>query len=310
MWLMDNFNPFKCGYLKPIFGMSFAVGDPPAGDPPPADPPPPPPPADPPPAGGNWKTGLASDIANSPLAQKFEDTPDGLNKMVASHASLEQMLGQDKVPIPKGPDDTEGWNRFSKAMGIPDKAEEYGLADAEIPDNLKDMSFDKQRFAEVMHSFKATSEQAKGLWGAYTDMVKESYGKALETHRADMEKVVNTLKSEMGDAYDTNVELGQMVINRFSADKEMEDYLTATLSKDPRGIKFLAKVGNQFAENKIGDFGYKKFSLTPDQAQSEIDAITADPNHPYMNDKATQQERDRAVDYVNSLYAAIQKAKG
>ena len=128
-------------------------------------------------AGGtfSWKGKLGADMVNSPLMQKFEDTEAGLNEAIKSHASLEQLLGHEKIPIPKGPDDAEGWDRFQKAMGIPDKAEAYGLGDADVPESLKGMSFDKGKFAEVVHSFKLTPDQAKGLWEAYTTMIKEGY---------------------------------------------------------------------------------------------------------------------------------------
>jgi hypothetical protein len=258
----------------------------------------------------SWKSSLRQDLRNSPLVQKFEDNPDGFNKAVEAHANLEKLLGHEKVPIPKDANDVEGWNRFSKAMGIPDKAEGYGLADAKIPDTMKDMTFDKNQFAEVVHAHKLTPAQAKGLWESYQRLSLESYNKAMEGHQKNLETVVNTLKSKWGDAYDTNVELGQTVINKFSTSQEMNDYLTAVLTQDPKGVEFLASLGNQFAENKIGDFSMKKFSLSPEQAQDEIHKIVKDPMHPYNNDKASPREHQAAIDYVNSLYAAINRAKG
>lgn len=125
-----------------------------------------------------------------------------------------------------------------------------------------------------------------------------------------MTGVVNAMRLEWGDAYDSNVQLGQLVINKFSDDQATNDFITATLVSDPRGIKFLSKIGAQFAENKVGDFKYSRHSMTPEEAQKEIDLIRNDHNHPYNNDRATDGERQRAIDYVNALYAVIQKRKG
>lgn len=262
------------------------------------------------PAATGWKASLRNDLRDSSLAKKFEDTPEGLNKALESHANLEKLLGHEKVPIPKNADDVAGWNAFNKAMGIPDKAAGYGLADADIPSDMKELTFDKNKFAEVMHGFKLTPNQAKGLWEQYVNMTKESYSKYIAENKDNLVKVVNTLRSEWGDTYDTNVELGQTVINKFSDNKEMEDYLTSTLTKDPRGIKFLAKVGNQFAENKMGDFTIKRFSLAPDEAANELAKIRKDPNHAYLNEKATDQEHQAAIDYVNRLEGIVAKARG
>lgn len=256
---------------------------------------------------GNWKTGLSTDLRNAPFLQKFEDTTEGLGKAIESYGNLEKLLGHEKVPIPKGDDDAEGWNRFKKAMGIPERAAEYGLPDAQIPKELQNAGVNKERFAEIVHAHKLTPAQAKSLWKTYNDINVETYNKAMESHQKAMTETINRLKGEWGDAYETNVELGQMTINKFSDDQEMNDFLTATLAQDPRGIKFLAKIGNQFAENKVGEFQIKRFSKAPEEAKMEWQKIVRDPNHPYNNDKALPQERQAAIDYVNALIATATK---
>lgn len=256
-----------------------------------------------------WKANLAPDYANSPTVQKFPETKDGFNNLVKSHLELEQMLGKEKVVIPKDEKDSEGWSRLAKALGVPDKADQYGLPDPDLPDAMKSV-YSKEKFAQIAHSLKLTPGQAKELQRIYTEEMKTSYTQAMKSKQEEMQQTINRLRSDWGDAYETNVELGQMVINKFASDKETQDFVTAAILSHPNGVKFMAQIGNQFAENKIGEFGYKKFSLTPDQAQAEIDSITRDPNHPYNNDKAPRGERDRAINYVNSLYGAINRAKG
>jgi hypothetical protein len=102
-----------------------------------------------------------------------------------------------------------------------------------------------------------------------------------------------------------------MVINKFSADKEMNDYLTSALSKDARGIKFLAKVGEQFAENKVPEFQMKRFSLAPEEALEEVQKIKMDMNGPYMNQsgKFSDKEHAAAVDRVNHLLSVYAKRR-
>ncbi len=259
-----------------------------------------------------WKETLRPDLKASPFVQKFDDSPDGLNKALESYGNLEKLLGHEKVPIPKDINDVEGWNRYSKAMGIPDKAEGYGLANANIPESMKDLTLDKNKFAEVMHAHKVHPSAVKGIWEAYQKMAIESYQGAMEKHKAKLTENVNRLRGEWGDTYETNIDLGQTVINKFSDSQEMNDYLTSTLSQDPMGIKFLAKLGNQFAENKVGEFQMKRFSLAPEEAQAEIDKMVRDLEGPYMNtkDKYTEQEHQAAISRVNSLRAVINRAKG
>lgn len=268
------------------------------------------PPVTPPVGSFSWKTHLSADMQKAPTLQKFDDTTEGLSKAVESHLSLEKLLGHEKVPIPKGADDKEGWARFNKALGVPEKAEGYGLSDVKIPDSMKGMTFDKVKFSEIVHKYNLTPDQAKGLWDEYGKMSTGAYQKAVNDHTAKVAGVVNSLRSEWGDAYDANVDLGQTVINKFAGDKDSEDFLTATLIADPRGVKFLSKIGGQFAENKVGEFAYKSYALSPDQAQAELSKIRADVNHPYNNEKASAVEHEAAVQYVNNLYAVINRAKG
>lgn len=260
-----------------------------------------------------WKSSLRPDLANSPFAQKFEDTPDGLNKAMESYGNLEKLLGHDKVPIPKDINDVEGWNRLSKALGVPDKAEGYGLADANIPKDLSDMglTLNKNEFAEVMHAHKVPPAAVKGIWDIYQKKAVDSYQKAMQEHQKTLTQTINSLRGEWGDAYETNVELGQMVINKFSDTQDTNDYITSSLSKDPRGIKFLAKLGNEFAENKVGEFQMKRFTLTPEQAMEEVMKIKMDLNGPYMNQsgKFTDAEHNREIDRVNGLIASAQKSR-
>ena len=250
-----------------------------------------------------WKDKVGVDLSNSPTLQKFENTPEGLKKAMESHLSLEKLLGHEKVPLPKGPNDTEGWARFNKALGIPDKPEGYNLPDPQLPEALKDLTFDKATFSQIALENKLTPAQAQGLWKKYTELTGSAYQKNLKEFQDKLDANINALRSEWGDAYASKIELGDMVIAKFADDQETADFLTVSLSKDPKGMKFLAKLGTQFAENKIGGFQYKKFAMSPEDAAAEVSRIKSDPKHPYLNDKAPEKEHNEAVDYVNRLIA-------
>ena len=68
----------------------------------------------------NWKDSLTADNKGFISSKDYADSAEGLNGLVQSYANAEKLIGHEKVPIPKGPEDVEGWNRFSKALGIPD----------------------------------------------------------------------------------------------------------------------------------------------------------------------------------------------
>jgi hypothetical protein len=256
-----------------------------------------------------WKSNLDPDSKGSPTMSKFPDTVEGLNAAIKSHLELVKMLGHDKIPVPKGPDDVAAMNLYKKAFGIPEEAKGYALPDADLPESMQGMALDKEKFQEVIHKYNLTPEQAKGVWKEYIDTQKNVYQKYTTDYTQKITDGVNENRQHWGEAYDSKVELGQMVINKFSESKEDNDFITSALVSDPRGVRWLAKIGEQFAESKIGDFKYQRHSLSPTEARAEIQAIKNDPNHPYSNEKASPQEHEAAMDYVNSLYAAIGKAE-
>ena len=251
----------------------------------------------------SWKAKVGADLSKAPSLGKFEDTPEGLAEVAKSYVNLEKLLGHEKVPLPKGPEDLEGMAQFNKALGVPEVAAGYNLPEPQLPGEMSKMTFDKDSFQEIMHKISATPAQAEGLWKAYTDMSGNIY----KSHMAQFEETLNTninkLRADWGDAYAANIELGDMVISKFADDQAMGDWLTATLSKDPAGMKFLAKIGSQFSENKIGEFQYKRFSMTPDEARAEVTKIKMDPNHAYNSDKAPEEDHQHAVSHVNRLIA-------
>jgi len=249
----------------------------------------------------SWKGNIGEDLSKAPGLGKFEDTKEGLAELGKSYVNLEKLLSHEKVPLPKGPDDAEGRAAFNKAIGVPDTAEGYHLPDAKMMGSLEEAAFDKGTFQQYMHKHGLTPAQANGLWQDYVQMSNDMYNQINQEFTNKMDENVNALRKSWGDAYAGNVELGDMVINKFSDDKAMADFLTANLAKDPAGMKFLAKIGTHFAENKIGDFQYKRFAMTAEEAKNEVAKIKADPNHPYSNPNATEDDHNAAVEHVNRL---------
>lgn len=297
--MADNLDPHDVGNPDPIAEGGGVVS--PAA---PAPAPAPAAPAAPAPTAFSWKSKVGEDLSKAPSLGKFNDTPEGLVDLSKSYVNLEKLLGHEKVPLPKGPEDAAGRAAFNKAIGVPDAPGGYNLPDAKLPESMAKLSFNKDAFQGVVHKYGLSPQQAAGLWQEYTNMSGNIYASHMKEFETTLNKNINALRAEWGDAFAGNVELGDMVIAKFSDDQEMGDYLTATLAKHPAGMKFLAKIGNQFSENKIGEFKYKRFAMTPNEAQDEIGRIKADPNHPYNSEKASQQDHDQAVEHVNRLIAA------
>lgn len=255
-----------------------------------------------------WHANLPTELATSPSITKFPNTKEGFSQLAKGYTELERVMSNEKIPVPKGPDDKVAIDLFRKAFKIPEKAEGYGLPDVEIPASLKGLAFDKNAFATVVHGQNLTGEQAKGLWQAYTAMNQAAYDKALSDQKAQLTEISNKLRLEWGKDYDGRIQLGQQVINKFTENQEDNDWFTATILKDPRGARILAKIGEQFAENRIGEFKYETGGLSLADAEKELSSMQ-DPKHPLKDMKAPQADHDRAVARQNELIKIIQRLK-
>jgi hypothetical protein len=51
--------------------------------------------------------------------------------MAVGNRKLAKLVGGEKVPLPKGEPDSEGWQCVCKALGRPAKSEDYQLPDLE-----------------------------------------------------------------------------------------------------------------------------------------------------------------------------------
>ena len=232
------------------------------------------------PQGFAWKDRLSADLQSAPGMDKFSNDPEGLGKAMTSYHNLEKMLGHEKVVIPKDKDDKEAWSMFNKATGVPESADKYELSDYEVPENLKDVTFDKEQFSEIVHGLDLRPDQAQGLWEKYTTLQSESYKNTMEGYQTQVDDNITALKEEWGQAYKPTVEAVEQLVNKFAG--EGADAVFAQAGKDTALMRTLGEITKQFKENDIGDFkGQTRFAKTPAEAQEELNRINLDDEHPY-----------------------------
>jgi hypothetical protein len=240
-----------------------------------------------------WYASLDGDYNQHPSIQKFSDA----NGLAKSYLSLEKMMGQDKIVMPKEETDVEGWNSLYGRLGVPETAEGYGLVQPEgVPEGLQDAQMDVKAFAEIAKGLNLTPKQAKGLQTEYADMITGIYNTSEAGKATEMENAKAELTNEWGLAYNEKINLAQNVLTQFAGDKAEFDYINAKIGNDPKAVKMLAKIGAQFSEGSLGDFKPSgSFTKTPAEAKGEYDAIMNDTSDPYWSGDQSR------VDYVMSL---------
>lgn len=221
------------------------------------------------PAAGSWFDGIADpDLKGYVQNKGWKDAGDVAN----GYRNLEKLIGTEKVPMPKGDDDKDGWNRAYDAMGRPKLAGDYQLP---VPEG-GDTSF-AAAAGEKFHELGLSTKQARGL-GAWWNEQQAASGAATvaavnQRHEAEM----SALKTDWGTAYDENINLGKRAVQEFGIPSD-ELAMWESAVGPRKMLERLSKFGRGLTEHTFeGGRTTQGFgSNTPEAALSRIAELKND----------------------------------
>lgn len=226
----------------------------------------------PPAATGKWYDGMQDADLKSYVETKGWKTPEDA---MASYRGLEKLVGVEKIPMPKGDDDKEGYERVYAALGRPAKAEDYKLP---VPDGM-DRTFATSAEAKF-HELGLSAKQASALaeWNneyLATHMQSQQESAALQT-----EQDVTALKREWGPAaFDENIALGRKAAQEFEITPHIDKLEQALGTKAT--LELLSRIGRGLTEHTFeGGQTTAGFGMTPESAKAEITQLTGSPVKP------------------------------
>jgi hypothetical protein len=201
----------------------------------------------------SWRDSLPDDIKASFSLSKFE-TLEGFAK---SYVNLERMLGSEKVPVPKEGDE-EGWSRYYKAGGLPDKPEDYGFAQPEqVPDGMVYSQELDQRLAGIMHGAGLNKSQAAKVREQLMGIVSEGGTAQLEAgqkaeadRKAAIQAGEQALQQEWGTAFEQRGKIAGAAINKFLSPESIAAMDAVGLANNPAIIKDMYTLGVKLAGEK------------------------------------------------------------
>lgn len=223
------------------------------------------------------------------------------NGLIKSYVHAQKMVGAEKIPVPGKHATDDDWKNVYSKLGLPKDVASYNM---ETP---KDIGLD----AEFLSSFKEAAykngvlpKQASGLMGFFDASIKATKAKQEAQVAAEVESGINGLKTEWGAAFNDNINMARLAVNKLG-NPELKDYLEKSgLGNNPMVIKLFNSVGKFLKEEKQVDLGNtSSFSgaLTPAEAQKKIDSILSDASGPYYN--AEHVNHKSAVKELQDLFS-------
>lgn len=166
-----------------------------------------------------------------------------------SYLELEKRLGASVVIPGKDATQTER-DEFAKRLGRPESPDGYELDPLFLPDGVSRQDGGEDAFKAMAFELGLSKDQGKRLY-------KYAASKAFEgvaALRKEMEKkkmaAAEVLRKEWGNEYTSNLAKVQKVSKLFGGDDWVE-YLNEGAGNDPRLIKVLVKIANQFSEDTL-----------------------------------------------------------
>ena len=219
-------------------------------------------------ATGNWYDTIEDNDLKGYLQNKGWKDP---TELANGYRNLEKLVGSEKVPLPKGAEDKEGWNRVYDALGRPKSAEEYKLP---VPEG------DPGTFAKAasgkFHELGISQQQAEGLANWWNETQKGQVTQMQQQSAQKTEAELSAVKNEWGQAYNENLELGRRAAREFGLDGQKLSAIENAMGTGEM-LKFMAKIGRGLTEHNFeGGKSTSSFGMTPEAAQSRINALRQD----------------------------------
>lgn len=163
----------------------------------------------------------------------------------AKHDDLESKLANALIKPGEGAKE-EDVRAFYKALGVPDKPEEYEMKPVEGAEHDEKV---KAWSRGIFHKANLTKDQAEIISREYDVYLTEFMKSQDEASVAAKTEAEGKLKTEWGNEYDKNLEITRRGFQKFS-DTEFAKFLDETgVGNNPVLIKAFYKIGLALAED-------------------------------------------------------------
>ena len=216
---------------------------------------------------GNWWDNIEDSDLKGYVANKgWKDSTE----LARGYQNLEKLLGSEKLPMPKGDDDVEGWNKLYTKLGRPETPEGYGIKAADGQDPTL-----ANAAASKFHELGLTEKQGQALTNWWAEQSQGLLDAQSAAQAQSAEQAIAELKNEWGNKYDENIELGRRAAREYGLDADALGKIEGALGT--KGLlDLMAKIGRGQGEAEFIGQGKTSFGMSPEAARARIQALKGD----------------------------------
>ncbi len=177
------------------------------------------------------------------------------DELTKAAMELESKLG-GMVSVPKDGASQEEIAAYHKAIGVPEKPEDYKLeADKRVNADPAQV----EAFRKLAHEIGLTQAQVEKLWKSSNDTVAKAFADtaaaAEEARAAAFQNMVKTLKEEWGADFARNDKIVKRGIDAFGTDAFMSSAKREGYFSNPEFVKLFYRLGLAVQEDTVGGGG-------------------------------------------------------
>lgn len=230
----------------------------------------------------NWREFIPEDHRAEKSLESIKSFPD----MVKGYVHAQKAIGGSiRLPKPDAPPEERKAfvDDIYNKLGRPTSPTEYKI---QVPEVFAGANGKPGVFSEDVHnSFKGlahqiglNTEQAQALvnWQA------EQFSQSLKTADTEYNTAVADLKARWGPNNTKNTEIANRAFKTIATPKQAAIADALGLLNQPEMVEMFYNVGNILAEHNVIP-GAVEGATTKEEAKAKLDAIMADPKHPYRN---------------------------
>ncbi|PRH31899.1 hypothetical protein [Burkholderia multivorans] len=213
------------------------------------------------PAGGEQSASSAAPAAGNPAPAAAAGTQDSAPAWLQSIADADLRQFVESKGFKDVGEAVKAMRELETKHAVPEKAEDYQLGDTDFAKTA----------AAWFHEEGVPAETAKALAAKWNGYVEQQNSAAEAARIAKGEAELTALKTEWGDSYDKNLELGRQAMRKFGVPVEVIDKLAGQMG-DAQAIKVFSQVGTSLSEGALnpGGAGGSGAALTEEQRAAKF----------------------------------------
>ena len=200
-----------------------------------------------------WMNGMTTEQkADADLIKSVSKFEKGIPELVGSYVELEKKQSQS-VSVPNETATDEEKARYRKAIGVPEKSEDYKLGEVKLPADLTIDEAMQKGFLETAHSLNLSGVQADKLYQWYMDSMGKQIVDARLIVKTTEDEARAIVQKELGAGYAEAEGHMNRLFEQFGTPEVAKLYRISGIGNHPEVIKMHMKMGKAIGDHKFVD---------------------------------------------------------